>query len=165
MVHVFLLWASLHIFTLPVERCNTLHSQICLPSVKVMPLTAPSSFVTHQKIPPRCVPPIRHERPSAAGTRFATRQYIMCLSPATLLLLSHHFWRLQIRNVALFNTTLLHPACTASSWCRDSSCELTFATFGEDRSQLSTRFYFPSPGLLRRPATVFDPRTVAELFL
>ena len=113
----------------------------------------------------RSISPTRHESPSAAGTRFATRQYIICSSPATLLLLPHHFWRLQIRNVALFHTTLLHPACTASSWCRDSSCELTFATFREDPSQLSTRFYFPSPGLLRRPATVFDPRTVAELFL
>ena len=102
--------------------------------LKVMRLIAPSSLIPHHEVSACSVPPIRHERPSAAGTRFATRQYIICSSPATLLLLSFLSFTDTKRRALSHNP--LYPACNGTflnGGLSTYKCELTFATFGEDR--------------------------------
>jgi len=80
--------------------------------LKVMRLIAPSSLIPHHEVSACSVPPIRHERPSAAGTRFATRQYIICSSPATLLLLSS-LWFTDTKRRTLSHNPL-YPACNGA---------------------------------------------------
>jgi len=127
----------LNIFTLPVERCNASVLHLWLVSVKVKALTAPSSFVSRVQLGRLCLILCYRYVMSARAqkARDSPPASIKTARPPPPFF-SSHSCHLQIRNGALFHTTLLHPACNGAflnGGLSTYKCELTFATFGEDR--------------------------------